>query len=82
MAEVPRVEDVEEEEEEGNVAKGHDGQAEVVARLGPLLRREDDGDEPEVREDEVEEQDVARVGAEEEGGQEEGDGQDGLSGRG
>lgn len=74
---MPRVENVEKEEEECNIAEGLDGLAQFTVAMGVADGGEDDGDQPEVRKDEVEQEDVAVVGAQEEGHEEESDSEDG-----
>jgi hypothetical protein len=63
---------------QSNKTKRLNGMVEGTIVIGPVRGREDDGDEPEVREDEVEDEDVARVRAEDEGEEEERYREDGL----
>lgn len=75
---MPVVEDVEQKQEESNEAEGLDGEEQVTVTSAVTLGREDDSNQPQVREDEVEQKNVSWVGGEEESDQEEGDGENGL----
>ena len=75
---VPVVENIEQQEEEGDKGKGLGGVQQRAVAVRPIAGQEADGHDPEVREDEVEEEDVAGVGGKEEGGQVENGCEDGL----